>query len=108
MTVRRYSKAAIYSILVIALARGKIITCQCKFLFMFDLFFSCSVAVLLNGSLLYDYGRLSDCFVQNGRFLVAFLCERSFFVKIWKITKGGPLDKFSPKHKEISVFTSQS
>ena len=65
-------------------------------------------AVLLNGSLLYDYGRLSDCFVQNGRFLVAFLCERSFFVKIWKITKGGPLDKFSPKHKEISVFTSQS
>ena len=53
------------------------------------------VSVLLNGSLLYDYGCLSDCFVQNGRFLVAFLYERSFFVKIRKITKGGPLDNFA-------------
>ena len=35
--------------------------------------------MLLNESLLYDQGHLSDLFVKTGCFLVAFLCERSFF-----------------------------
>ena len=51
--------------------------------------------MLLNGLLLYHQGCLSNLFCQKWFFLVAFLCERSYFVKIWKITKWGPLDNIT-------------
>ena len=60
----------------------------------------CPYAVLLNASLLYDRGRLSDLFVRTGRFLVAFMCK-SFFCENSENKKGEPLDNITTTFKNI-------